>query len=602
MSKSFEEIASVIFSRRQARGPLIEQMMKVRERYNGDWVIPDFNLPPVTPALVADAVDHLALRAASVQPNIFCPAVDQTKETGKRSKEWAGYRKKALHYSWWKSEWHLHSRRAYRHLAGYATTALVVTWNFDMGCPNLIVRDPLHAFPEPKAAEDLSPIRDCGFVYGKSAEWIRANYPKAQTIVPPSPRSSTVLWDLCEWIDEDDVVVGVLGPREDQTQGWEWGQAKGKAMELRRWENRAGMCTAIIPERVTLDRIASQVANMVGTVDLLAFLTALDIEASERSVFPDRYAVGTPGGVPILVDGVWKDGRTGEVNLLTDTAQIGEVRGTPDPNNKITQDRLERGFRISTGLVPQAGGETYGALRTGRGIDALMSAAVDPRVQELQELMATRLGLANEAIFAMYEGYAPNKKYEVFSGWSTDPGLVEFTPATHFETRANLVQYPLPGADVQSMTIALGQLFGAGMISKQTAMRLHPFISDPDSNMRERNVEDAEEAARLMILNRSQDPQGGLTPIDVANLAAELEKGSSWSQAIIKVDEMARERQAREAPPAPEGMVAPPEAMTGLANAGEGAESPLPPAVGEPEPSLDNVRAIVRALGSAPAA
>lgn len=596
MPKSWAEISSTIFARRQARGPLIEQMMKVRERYNGDWVIPDFNLPPVTPALVGETVDHLALRAAQVQPNIFCPAVDHTKETGKRSKEWALLRKKALHYSWWKSEWHLHARRAYRHLAGYATTALVVTWNFDMECPNLIVRNPLHAFPEPKAAEDLTPVRDCGFIYGKSAEWIRANYPAAREMVDPSPRGSTILWDLCEWIDADNVVVGILGPRDEQTQGWEWATGKGKAMELRRWDNRAAMCTAVIPERITLDRIASQISNMVGTVDLMAFLTALDIEASERSVFPDRYAVGV-NGPPILVDGEWKDGRTGQINLLTDTAQIGEIRGTPDPNNKVTQDRLERNWRISTGLVPQAGGESYGSLRTGRGLDALMGAAVDPRIQELQELMAARLGQADEVIFAMYEGYAPNKHYEVFSGWPTDPGLVEFTPSQHFETRANIVQYPIPGADVQTMTIVLGQMYGAGLISKQTAMRLHPYIVDPDSNQRERNVEDAEEAARLMILNRSQDPQGGLTPIDVANLAAELEKGSSWSAAIIEVDRIARARQAREAPPAPEGMAAAPEAMAGLANPGEGAESPLPPAVGEPEPSLDNVRAIVRALG-----
>src|SRR5690606_24406491 len=98
------------------------------------------------------------------------------------------------------------------------------------------VLDPLHAFPEPKSADDLTPPRDCGFIYGKSGSWLRHHYPDlVDRIDLRGSYGREDVWDICEWVDDEWIVHGVLGPRSDLTL---WGSdSTSKAVELRRWPN-----------------------------------------------------------------------------------------------------------------------------------------------------------------------------------------------------------------------------------------------------------------------------------------------------------------------------------------------------------------------------
>lgn len=608
MSMSWDEIAATVAARRNSRGRLLQSMEDVRQRYNGDYAIPlpgyedEKEIPPVVPFLIAEAIDSPAMRAASVLPSINCPAVDATKETGVRSKEYAKARRRALAYVRSESSWQIARRKAFRHLAGYANTCLAVIPDFKTELPRLVVRDPLGVFPEPKAAEDLTPICNAASVYGKSAEWIAYRYPQAEAMLKGRrfPVGTEVIWDLCEWVDEEDVVIGILGPRidvpwNDTHSTWPSdgnGSAFQHGMELRRWKNRAGVCTMTMPERVTLDRLASQVANSVGMVDLMAHLMALDVRATERSVFPDRYLVGSQGKVPMVVGG-WKEGTSGEANILMDVTSIGELRGTPDPAGRQLQDRLERNMRVSTGLAPQYGGESYGALRTGRGLDTLNGTSIDPRVQELQELIAVHETTLNKITFATFEGYWPTKRYVGFSGWPTDRGEFEFVPSQHIETHNNLVEYPIPGADIQGTTITIGQLHGAGLISKRSAREKHPWVSDAEQEERQLTIEQLDEALLSSFLQRAA--QGGIPPADQARIRDLVAEGKTLPQAIAQADKEASERQAAIAPAPPEGMGMAPEAMPGLANPGEGAEM-LPPTIGPVNPGLANLHALTNAL------
>lgn len=601
MGKTFAEISQIIFNRRQARGPLLEQMMAVRERANGEWVLPDWNIPNVTSALVADSVDNLGLAAAEVTPNTYCPALDPEDPD---SVDRAVARRKAYGYSLFRSEWPVHAYRAFRHMAAYATTALDVQPDYEQGCPVVKVRDPLHAFPEPKAPEDITPPADCGFVYGKSAEWIRANHPAARDKVPPSERSSIALWDMVEWVDADDVVLGVLGPRDQFTKGseWDWGLQHGKAFEIRRDANKAGECTVVIPERVTLDRIISSVSLVLGIPDLLAKLLALDILGSEKSVIPDRYVIGTPGGVPTLIGGNWADGRTGKINKLSDVAAIGEMRGTPDPNNKTTMDRLVRDFRSTTGLIPQYGGENMHGVRTGRAMSELAGAAVDPRVRELHVVMQARMTHVNRLLAATYEGCFKTKKYTVFSGHPTDTGMVDFTPAEVFETRENVVAYPIPGADMQLTTIVLAQMRQTGMMSQHSAMHAHPWVNDPDGEIRRQAVEAIDQAIQAAVLSQSQVPgPEGLPIVYLTDIGDALAAGENWRAAVKTAQRKAQEQQAKEAEPPAEGQAVSPELMPGLQNPGGGTEAQPPQQAGGP-PALEQVRALAAALGQPPGA
>ena len=126
-------IWSLIEQRRERNSPVLSQMIEVRDRYNADWVVPDVSkevapdLPPLTPALIAETIDNFGMRAASVLPMVFCPAVNPAKQTGVRSKEYARIRRRIITATYHDSKVQLKLRKAMRHLAGYATTCLLYT-------------------------------------------------------------------------------------------------------------------------------------------------------------------------------------------------------------------------------------------------------------------------------------------------------------------------------------------------------------------------------------------------------------------------------------------------------------------------------------------
>lgn len=609
MTLSIGEISEEMARRRTSQSPLMERMIDVRDRYNGDVIVPvpdmddDIPMASLAPLLIAESVEHPALYATQMTPSIVVPALDPALATGRRSTDWAMRRRKALAYSWDKSWWELVLGRMFRHLAGYAVSALVVELDAKRKIPILTTRDPLAAYPEPKAPEDLSMPSNCGFIKGHSLDWLHANYPSTRSLYPrgagwATPSASEgELWDVVEWMDDDEIVLGLLGPRDGSRS---WTSAPDRwSMELGRYPNMLGRCPAICPRRVTMDRIISQLSNVIGHSDLMAKLMYLDIRATEKSIFPDRYVLAQQGQNPRLVDGVWHDGATGEVNLVTDAQSIGELRGTPDPNNKITMDRVERNLRTSVGLIPQAGGETYGALRTGRGIDALMGAALDPRTAELHHVAERYLTEANELILMGYRKRWPSKSYAVSS--PLDPGSVKFVPETHIEDDydgttyyENRVHYPLPGMDDINATQVIGQMLGAELISKRDARRMHPHNHDAEGTERQILVEQLESFAMQALAQRAQQ---GLAPIDYARIIELVYEGKRIDEAISIADREAQERQASEAPPPVEpGMGAPPETMPGLAVPGEGAESMGPPTIPPPGESLQNVKALVSAM------
>jgi len=575
---TFDEIVGIIRQRQDIQSPLLERMLDVKERYNGDYVIPlpsmenEPVLPPLTPALIAENIDAVAQRASSVMPFIGCPAIDQSKERGVRSREYADIRRRALAATWYSSKYKLKMRRAYRHLAGYATSCLVVTPDFEKGLPRIDVRDPLGVYPEPKAYEDVEPPRNCGFIYGKSGDWLRAHYPASRSEnggpVASDDNARQELWDVCEWVDSEHIVIGIMGPRYNHyAQTYPYHSTQ---LELSRAPNKSGMPCVITPGRVSLDKIASSVSNVVGIVDLMSKMMALEILAQEKAIFPDRYIIGRSGQVPMIVGGEWKDGREGEVNVLLDAESIGELRSTPDPSTNIAIDRLERNARISTGTVPQIGGETYGALRTGRGIDSLMGAALDPRIQEMQEIMEAHLPHLNECLFATYKGYFGAKQFSMFTGYAGDFGQVEFTPNEHFETNDNVVSYSIPGADVQGTTIQLGQLLSMKGISLRTFRTKHPFIEDAEAEGRRVDEEQLEEAVMAAI--QQQALSGQLPVVYVSKIEKHRRKGLDIFEAIEKADTEIREEQAAVAPSPEEqalGLAAGPEGM-----APQGAQAP----------------------------
>jgi hypothetical protein len=600
MSLTWEEIHSIVVNRRDRNSPLIDEMIVVRDRYNGDYVLPYLTaeehaeLPPLTPQLIAEAVDNNGMLAGSTLPAITCPPIDPTKQTGVRSREYAKTRKGILQATLYESRWPLLARRAYRHLFGYATFCMVVQPDLKKKqMPIVHLRDPLTCYPDERVAEDYCDPYNVAFVYGKSVDWIRHCFPESREYLEEEANSSETMWEMVEWVDEYDVVIGLLGPRE-RVKFWQgtdnplrWGK------ELRRWPNRAGRVTAICPSRVTLDRISSQLAKITGISDLMSRMMALDVLAREKSIFPDRFLLGRTGMTPSIVGGEWRDGRTGDMNIVLDAEKIGAMTFAPDPSSTQMIDRLERNFRVSGGLVPQMGGETYGALRTGRGIDTLMGAAVDPRIQEMQEIMAAHMPSLNESILDCYKGYWPGRKYTLISGWGGATRMVEFTPEVHIETSKNVVSYAIAGTDAQGRTIILGQLQGMGVLSRRSVREMHPWVADADEESARIDEERFEQAAVEAIMQ--QAIAGMLSPQELADLeeARRQDPNGDIFTAIREAQRKAQERQATEAPPPEPGQVAAPETQPGL---GGGVQQPAPqPTIGPPG-ELGGLRELMNAV------
>jgi len=347
------EISEEMARRRLSASPMIDRMIAVRDRYNADIVVPvpeadeeNQGIPyqALTPLLIADGVDHPALYASQAPPALFVPAIDPTKEHGVRSIEYARRRRKAIHKSWDKSWWELVLGRMYRHLAAYAVSALVVEADVDKRLPIIATRDPLTAYPEPKAPEDLTMPRNCGFLKGMSLDWLHYRYPQTKDSVPRgsgfagAASTEGEVWDVVEWMDDEEIVIGLLGPR-DRWHSWT-SEPKRWAQELDRYPNVIGRCPVVCPRKVTLDRIISQLSNLTGHADLMARLLHLDIMATEAAIFPDRYVLSKTGQNPRLAAGEWKSGETGETNIVLDADAVGNLPATPDPNNKLTIDRL----------------------------------------------------------------------------------------------------------------------------------------------------------------------------------------------------------------------------------------------------------------------
>lgn len=598
MPRTWEEACAIVAALRLEDTPLKRGMIEVRDRVNGDVVLPmidvegEPSMKAPSPAIIADTIDSTAMRAASTRASIFVPPVHQAEP---ESIEYATTRRRSLYASWHKSAMGLLLRKSYRHLTGYGEMCMVVMPDYNIKRPRVHVRDPLTAYPEPKDSVDVTPPSYCGFITGRSKAWLLKNFPEAAEWIGRATYSSlyeTGLWDVLEWVDEDQILLGIIGPRNVTGS-----VGKVDPMLLRRFENRAGgdgSCGVIIGQRVTLDRVMSQVSHIIGTTDLMDRLLVLDVIAQERAIFTDKYAIAADNQAPMILSGGgrWQDGRTGEMNIIQNVKQIGELRGDTSPMTQQTIANLERAARQSGGLTGAMSGELNGSLRSGSTIGALNGVSIDPRVQELQEIMSVRLGLVNEAIGRCYRYDFAGRKLTLFSGWPTDKGHVELEPSVCFgegESFENVVAYPFPGADINSVTVAVLQLAGGKLMSLHTARAKHPHIEDPE--FEDTMVQAEAVLAALLAGFQAQVQSGEIPQIDAAWAYRQMKAGMALEDAIEQANQRAQERQAQQVAPDD------PAAQAGLAMPGMGAEAPV---AGSPAPAqgLNNFRQLTSALSA----
>ena len=584
--KTIEEIISIYTTRSRTNDAAKARMRNLRDYYNGDIVVPlpelDSDEKSAVANLLAQGLDQTAMRIASTQPDIFCPAIDS--ET-KRARDNASKRRKAL-FGWWEhSRMDLQLGKRARHLIGYATSIVQLRFNPKTKCPEWHVRDPLTAYPAKMlGVDDLRP-RDVIFAYERSLGWVRQRYPEAaHKFGNDTNVNEDHPIELIEYVDaEEQVLIGTRSPIQTVSFGNTTQSSPFMALELERAPNLLGETPVVFSERISLDDAQGQFDGILGMYQMQARLMALEVIAVQKGIFPDTWLVGRAGETPQIVNPA--DGLTGEVGII----RGGELRDLSLQPGYMTNpaiDRLERAQRLTAGIPQEFGGESTSNIRTGRRGDAVLSAVVDFAVQESQRILSRALQEENKLAITMSKKYAGGRKHSFYVSAKNAKGHVDYVPNKDFDSTENIVSYSHPGADINNLVIGGGQRVGMGTMSKQSFMALDPLVDDPEFEHDTVIAEQLEQA--LLASVQQQAAAGAIPPSDLARIM-ELVKNNDMelAEAIDKVQKEAQERQATLV----EQMA--PEAHPGLAMPGAGAESPVaapPPDMGR-DPSIDELMA-----------
>ena len=616
----WHDAVSVVQHRRLMDTPGKRQMMEAAERYNNAIVFPledvdgEPDFPAIAASIIADSIDGFATKANDTTPVITAPAVDPKVELHRNR---ADSRRHAWGATYHYSKLPLVMGRSYRQLFGYATFCMFAEpvhrdqYGREVNRPRIATRDPMLAYPEPMGNDEIRAPADIGFIYGRSPQWIRKTYPEAAAFIDDYTSADNDLWDVLDWTDGQWCMVGVIGRRSSQSGGRRWDSSgmystigdapMDETLLVRAYPNRAGMVPAVCPQQVTLDRLVSAISRIVPTTDLMNKLAALNFISAEKGVFPHIVVVGENGQTPEVEGGTFKDGRSGEANLLSNTKAVTTLTQQPSPAAQTLLSDLERSARLSTGNPSVFQGEFQGSVRSGQTISQLAGYSVDPRLTEAHHTMGYALGVMNEATAAIFEGYWPRRKYTVFSGWAGANRHVSFVPEKIWgETKESVVSYPMPGMDAQNATIAIASLNQARMLSRRTGMKKHPLVDDEVGEERYMIEESLDDAIVMVAVELVRS--GQLAWTDLAIVREKVRSGLTIEVAIAEAQEEAQERQATEAPAPEQGMVAPPEAMPGLNAPGAGGEMAMPQAGAPPGTPVEQFDQVAAALMSQPGA
>jgi hypothetical protein len=566
--KTVEEIVELYKDRVDTQGPILRQMREVRQLANGDVIVPlnelDRNTKSSVANLLVQGLDQMSMRVASTMPSPYFPALREGQD---RSMKLARDRKRAMLAIWDQNRMSMKMRQRARHLLAYSNSPVYLKPNFDKRLPEWQLRNPLDTFAAPRIDID-NPVPDnVIFSYHRPYRWLMQNYGVLLNgklrVANPGPDT---LFTILEYVCANEIVTIVMGSEKsfDAVTGQTFpGQ---QAVELSRVINRTGMPLVVMPQRITLDKPRGQFDGLLGMYYTRARLQALTEIAIERGIFPDEYLVSRPGENAEIIQ--IADGKTGQLGVVKG-GDITQLQTNPGYKTDVALDRLERQERLEGAIPAEFGGESGTNIRTGRRGESILSATVDFRVQEAQELFASSLVEEDKIAIAIEKAYWGNASKSFYIP-GTNGGMKDYTPNKMWETDFHYVAYSASGADINNLVISLGQRLGTGLMSKESAREADPMISDPELE-RDRIVAEAIESALLQsVQTQAADPNGPYQPDDLAFIAEQVASNKmSLPQAIQAAQKRAQERQAT---PAPTGA---PETMPGLSPAGVGMEQPM---------------------------
>ena len=573
MPRSLDDILQLYKDRKAGYEPLHGKMRAIADVYNGRAVVPlpdmDRDEHSSIPNLLQQGVDQMAGRITSVRPQIgFSSAQPGVRKYDRRAKAAAD-----VNGGWWQMDrLMMKQKQRGRRLVAYGMAPTVIRWDYKEHRPIWHMRHPLETLPSPDIQPGQISPTDCIFSFQRTVGWMQANgYGEHLSIL--IGRNNEVTRDtrinILEYMDGDQTSLIATGHYRND--GYDYDPTNAyfdtvlKGVQLEWFPNLIDEIPVTIPTRLTLDKMTGQFDNMLGMYYQQAKLMALEVIAVEKGIFPDTYLVSRPGEMARFTDGP-HDGRTGMINVI----QGGDIQTEqPQPGyiTNPTMDRLERAQRLTAGIPSEFGGESGSNIRTGRRGDAVLSATIDFPIAEAQQIFEYAFEEENEYAMKMAKRIDGATKRTLYVGSGNNRRPVSYVPKDTFEVTEHVVSYPAAGTDVNALIIGIGQRVGLGIMSKQTAASLDPYIDNPEMEHDAIIAEGLEQA--LMAGIQQQAQSGAIPPLVLAKIMTLVGQDKmELAQAMNKVTEDAlaeeKAKQSQQDPMAQDPM-SPDAAMAGAA-------------------------------------
>lgn len=585
-----EDIWQLYMARRAAMGEDIQRMMEIQALMNYEMVLP---LPELTQAekpavanLAEQGMSQMGRRVASVDPVVIFPSLNPG---AKGPNEDALNRERVI------NSWHhendlriLRAQRARRFLA-YAACPAVIKPNMSKGIPCWYNRHPLQTLPAETEFNDYMP-EDCIFVQQHTYAWLYQHYPDQASNIKkpfnwdPELDNSATLFTVLEYIDEYVCAQILIAPDVvEETPGYQ-GSYGTNAEVLSVYENLAGVCLAVTPGSINLDKQKGHFDGIIGMYQAQAALMAMTIVAQRRTIWPREWLVSNPN-------------ESARVSSVPDPAQgrPGVLQGgsletqNMDPSFRADQiqDRLEYAARQTASLPSEFGGMSPSNVRTGRRGAQVMSNTIDFTISEAQDVFAKSTRHENEVAIEVDKAYfnAQRKYFVMTRAYS---GVVNYKPTDLWKSSKHIVEYPINGVDLDQLPVVGGQRIAMNTMSRKRFMEIDPAVPDVPAEIQQIAREGVFVAFLSSIQSNAANPEGPYQPVHLARLDEKLAQNKDLYQAVMELQAEIQEEQATVAE-------TPAQAQPGLSMPGQGVEQPT--SIPEQGPSLGNLTQLLSQIG-----
>lgn len=576
-----DRIREMYEDRKTAMGSDIARMRDIEAVMNDDlWVpLPELSTQekPMVSNLAAQGLRQLAQRIASVQANIYFPALNPAQKTSVKRAEDRGRVMRGWHHDTRLKR--ITAKRA-RQFLGFACAPVVLKPNAGEQRPHWWVRSPLFTYPSETRWDSFVPM-DCIFETQVTYRWLTEHAPDAASLVrkPLTWDSDHPDWDLkfrvLEYIDDYEcthVVCADPGPDDDVYKSGMYDNVM-----LSSYPNLAGQCTAVIPGSINLTDQRGHFDGIIGMYQARSEIMSLSLIAQRRAVFAREWAEAYPnnpnGTVEIVSIPDPFSGTPGQIN----GGQIKQATLDPSMQAMELMNAVEYAERQTAGIPSEFGGMSPTNVRTGRRGAQVMGAAVDFTIAEGQDVFAEALLEENKIAIAIDKAYFNTRRvYQIAT--RSYSGSVTYKPEELWETDKHVVDYAMGGVDLANLPIEGGQRVMMNTMSRRTFMEVDPVIADPDAEERRIFMEGLQAAFVSQIQTLASMPEGPFQPADVGRMMELAAKDMPPWEIIDTLQKEAQERQATEVQPGD------PAAMPGLSPPGQGMEQPVPTA---PDTGMD---------------